>query len=248
MSISCSKTFYTLDESRAFESDPHIKIVYFTEKGIDLLAVIPEAAHIDYATRMGYSWYHIINNPPSFVVKSQQSQQSQKQVRIVRTTEAELATHTSARQSQQQSQQSQIKLHVDHKAAMLAEIDALPTSELTQDRLADVITDYMIKHGIHDFVIADEICVILGNRGILKASESESVISAAADVEAVVDKTSFDEDVMQYSIGGHDQTVSSIGSISAWLVSSFDSVVTSVQQLTLNILPIPSNTDWILVD
>ena len=220
------KTFYTLKESIEFESDPCVKIVYFTEKGIDLLAAMPFIGQIDRAMRNGYSWYYLIDNPPA--------SHAETQIRIVRTSEAELAAHNAARHS--------VSLQVDHKAAMLAEVDVLPTSEWTQERIVDIITDYMIKHSIHDFGLADQVCEIVGSRGILKAHESTTVtpeVTATVLVEdAIIDTT----------MENPEQTVSSIASISAWLVNSIDSMVTSIQQLTLNILPIPCNTDWILLD
>ena len=216
---SSCKVFYTLDESKAFESNPDIQIVYFTEKGIDLLAAIPETKYIDYAMRNGYSWYHVIDNPPRSI-------QQNKEIRIVRTTEAELAIHQAA--------PTPVTPAVDHKANILARIDQVPNSEWTQDKIADVVVDYMWTHNISDFTLSDEICEIVGPRIPKPLPVPDDEIKAGAETTMIA---------CNY---GND--ASRLGSISAWLVTSVDSVVTSIQEMVLNILPIPTSDEWILLD
>ena len=272
-----STPFYSLTESVIYESDPDVRIVYFTEKGIDLLAAVPEYANIEHAIRRGYSWNHVIENGTVYV-------KAPARICIVKTTEAELDAH---------KRSGGARKEVDHKALMLAHIDLVPLQERTQERLADVIFEYMIdnnitdmdianqvceivirdvrayhkeqilarievlselpelseheltmdhvantivnymrEHKITEFTLADEVCEIVGSRGMLKP------IALEASTVCVPDKCD-DSTNVNVSIGSY---------ISAWLVSSFDSVCTSIQQLSLSILPIPTDMNWIVVD
>lgn len=235
------KSFYTLQESVAFANNPDIKIVYFTEKGIDLYAALPEYADIEYATRNGYSWDQVIHNPPSCIKK-----QHTKQICIVKTTEAELAARQLATPPQEPA------AHVDHTTQLLEKIDALPLHEWSMDRIVDIIVEYMTHNNIKNMDFADAICRFVGNRGIISTNNPSSSASTTTDVSILTPPklpASPVSDISESETIGYDGIDTKLpGSISAWLVTSFDSVCTSIQHLTLSILPIPSDDSWILAD
>jgi hypothetical protein len=272
------KSFYSLRESVQFESRSDVKIVYFTEKGINLFEAVPEFAMVEQAMRRGYSWATLMELDDSI------PRSNNKHVVIVKTTEAELAAHGT--------------VAIDHKSQLLGRIDTLPTSEWSHERIADMIVNYMLENNITDFDLSNTVCEIIGNKlsamNVMKHKSdmlaritalSDKDITKDACVDMIVDymtehhitdfaisdevceilvskgyiRSSPDASLADaYTITDDSQADASqadastisqgLSTISGWLVTSFDSVCTSIQHLTLNILPIPSNMDWIMLD
>jgi hypothetical protein len=223
-----TKQFYTLDESKAFESNPAIKIVYFTEKGIDLLAASPEIECISYAMRNGYSWCNIMDSPPMCM--------ESRQICIVHTTEAELAVHNATHLVQPVPVPQAPPAPINHKANILARIEQRHCSEWTIEYITDIIVEYMYSNNINDFTIGNEVCEIIGP--LMPSSEVET---ESSELETIVMEPIIEE--------------VTASSLSSWIMSSFESAVCSLntsmhslQTLTLNIFPIPSNMDWMLLD
>jgi hypothetical protein len=265
------KQYCSLAESLKYESKLDTKMVYLTEKGIDLFEAFPDIAIIDLATRRGYSWDNIMerlaNNPISTYNK--------KHIHIVRTTEAELAAHGINKQKSH-------KPIIDHKTQLLVRIDAIPTSEWSMDRISDIIVKYMVEFNISDFGLSNSVCEIVGKKlsnichksNIMEQIDSLPVTLLNRDVcaDIIVDYmatngiSSYDiaDELCEilvnkgYIYSSPAQEVhttpdnliptTNLTSVSAWLFTSFQSICTSIQELTLNIIPIPTNYEWVLTN
>ena len=225
------KQFYTLEESIAFENDNSIRIVYMTEKGIDLHSVFSEDAKFDYALRHGYSWYNIMTNPPKFM----QDDSEKKRVCIVNTTEAAVTAHKKAKLA---------AVNDMHVAAILACVRAIPTSNRTQDTIADRVTEYLYSNKLYDVSFWDSICNILYREGLLP----ELVVPEPVEPESppsplllsVVEQPAVDSDAETVILDEveDDQLNQSVGSVGS---------VESAIEWVSNILSIP-DMSWVLLD
>jgi hypothetical protein len=258
--------FYTLYESRAFLADPAIRIVYMTEKGIDLLAAVPDNAVIDHAMRYGYSWDNIIHNPPAFVYARRQHE-----IRIVKTTEAELASHTAMTAAPVLMVPVPDAAPVlmvpvpdaapvlmvpvpdaapDHIAAMVARIDAVPTSEWSKEGIADIIADYLFEHAITDYDAADKVCEIVGSRGVrmnVQHVPTPDVSSHAAHAATPTHPSSTDNDEPNHV--GSDGSDEFLHACPSRIVSILDRLYAStVQFIARYVPPVLSSMDWVPCD
>lgn len=245
--------FYTLTESLAFASDPNIKIVYLTEKGIDLIEAVPEFAQIHYATRYGYMWDYLIHNPYKFI-------NNDKQIRIVKTTEAELASLLPAPTPVSPVLASEPEPipepePVLEETELLTIIESMPHDERSFDKIVDIVANYMCKNGF-DSTLIDTICQTVVNKGlVLETSIPPGIINIESEIDADADadseKTILCEHEHYYE-HGHEESSLTESSLTGWLVTSFGSVCgsvcTSIQKITLAILPIPTDTEWIMLD
>lgn len=197
------KYFYTLEESFAFENDPSVRVVYLTEKGIDLHAVFPEDAKMDYALRHGYSWYNIMTNPPAFM---QDDSHETKRVCIVNTTEAALTAHAKAKSD---------TANTMHIATILDSVRSIPTSNRTQDAIVECVAEYLSSNNLQDVSFWDSICNILYSEGLLPEPPTSPLLLSAVPPEDSDTETIFAE------VDDHNQSVGSIGSALEWVSSLF---------------------------
>jgi hypothetical protein len=119
------------------------RIVYLTEKGIDLLALWPDIQYMDRAMRNGVSWFDLnlhATNPVKI-----------PPYKIVKTTEAELAA------MRQQEKAQAIQETCDR---LLSAIKEFQKEERTVDRLVDYIARacYGLSADLR-FDVADMLCV-----------------------------------------------------------------------------------------
>jgi hypothetical protein len=225
---------YSLAESLQFENNPDVKIVYMTENGIDLYAVDADFRMIDYANRNGNSWYHMMYASSA----STKKHVPKKHVCIVKTTVDELDTYMSAKQNMQKS-----VAQMDHTMNIFAKINELPAIEKTMDTIVNIIVDYMSVNNFTDFEMSDKICEYVVRKNILvtPTQTQSNLLPASPHSES-------DSDDSQRTLVNESEHVpypyDAITSIypefiSGWIVTTLDSLCTSIETIKLAILPIP---------